>query len=132
MGAARRAVHVATAEALEGDGFEMVSGRRIRVVASPSLENANNMAIGLTIVADGGSSPRHEHDGVEEGVYVISGTGRFLVGDEAVDVGPGSALFMPSNVPHNVDNTGAGELRMLWWYTPAGPEQNILSGKQGA
>jgi putative monooxygenase len=130
--AANRPVHVATPDAFEGDGFEVVSGRRIRIVASPSLENSHNMAIGLTIVDKGGSSPRHEHDGVEEGVYVISGNGRFLVGNEAVDVSPGSALFMPSNVPHHVDNTGDGELRMLWWYTPAGPEGNILAGKQGA
>jgi putative monooxygenase len=129
---ANRPVHVATAAALEGDGFEVVSGRRIRIVASPSLENSKNMAIGLTIVGQGGSSPRHEHDGVEEGVYVIAGTGRFLVGDDEVEVGPGSALFMPSNVPHHVDNTGDDELRMLWWYTPAGPEGNILAGKQGA
>jgi quercetin dioxygenase-like cupin family protein len=132
MGEANRPVHVATDDAFEGDGFEMVSGRRIRIVASPNLGNANNMAIGLTIVAQGGSTPRHEHDGVEEGVYVVSGSGRFLVGDEAVEVSSGSTLFMPSNVPHHADNTGPEDLRMLWWYTPAGPESNILAGKQGA
>jgi quercetin dioxygenase-like cupin family protein len=129
---AQHPIHVSTSDVLDSDSFELVSGRKIKVMAGPSLDNADNMAIGLTIVDEGGSSPRHEHDGVEEGVYVISGTGRFLVGDEEVDVSPGSALFLPSNVAHHVDNTGSDELRMLWWYTPAGPEGNILAGKQGA
>jgi quercetin dioxygenase-like cupin family protein len=130
---AHKPVHVSTGAALnDQEGFEEVSGRQIRVLAGPSLQNARNMAIGLTIIEQGGSSPRHEHDGVEEGVYVIAGQGRFLIGDEEVDVTTGSALFLPSNVPHHVDNTGSEQLRMLWWYTPAGPEANILAGKQGA
>jgi quercetin dioxygenase-like cupin family protein len=126
-------VHV-DAEALlaEGQQFEVVSGRRIQVVAGPSVESARNMAIGLTIVDPGGETPRHTHDGVEEALYVIAGSGRFLVGDVEIDVRPGSVLLMPSDVPHHAKNTGESELHMLWWYAPAGPDSNIKDKRAGA
>jgi mannose-6-phosphate isomerase-like protein (cupin superfamily) len=60
----------------------------------------------------------HAHQGCDKVYYVISGTGRFSVGAEERDAGPGTAILAPSGEPHGVRNPGPQRLEVLVFMAP--------------
>jgi quercetin dioxygenase-like cupin family protein len=53
---------------------------------------------------------RHAHESL---LTVTSGKGRVLVGDFAVDVGPGATVFVPRWTMHQTQNTGDQPMELL-------------------
>jgi mannose-6-phosphate isomerase-like protein (cupin superfamily) len=66
-----------------------------------------------------GRAPDHFHE-YEEVLCILSGTGRMWAGRSHAPIGPGSWVFLPRRLLHCVENTGAGELRLLGVFYPAG------------
>ncbi len=54
---------------------------------------------GLYVLPAGTLDPQQPHD-EDEVYYVISGAGRFVTGDEDLEVGPGSILYVPAGDDH--------------------------------
>ncbi|MGH2457452.1 MAG: cupin domain-containing protein, partial [Chloroflexota bacterium] len=70
---------------------------------------------------------RHNHHGVEEVLYVISGAGRQMVEDAEGHpmrraVTAGDLVQIPADVYHETINTGWEPMRILAVYSPPGPE----------
>ncbi len=65
------------------------------------------------------SFPYHYHTGIEEGLYVLSGTGELRIGNERVAVRAGDyAAFPPGpDCAHTLTNTGTEPLRYLSFST---------------
>ena len=64
--------------------------------------HTENMTIARITLGVGAVVPRHEH--VHEQVAnVLEGRCRFVVGDEAQEVGAGESVFIASGVPHEVE-----------------------------
>lgn len=57
---------------------------------------------------------RHHHE-PSELYFVLEGTGTIHVGEDAHAVVPGSAVYVPPNVPHGID-TASDRLRFWWVY----------------
>jgi mannose-6-phosphate isomerase-like protein (cupin superfamily) len=55
-------------------------------------------------------SKKHHHKVMEEVYYLLRGTARVTIGDDAHDVREGHAVFLPPNVDHQIRNTGDQEL----------------------
>lgn len=73
------------------------------------------------IVRPGAEPPPHTHTHEDEAFYVLEGQFRFSVGDQEIDAGPGSFVFLPRGLTHGFavqTPTGRG----LSMYTPAGLE----------
>jgi mannose-6-phosphate isomerase-like protein (cupin superfamily) len=66
-----------------------------------------------------GRAPDHFHE-YEEVLCVLQGTGRMWAGTTQAPVGPGTCVFLPRGQVHCMENTGAGELRLLGVFYPAG------------
>ena len=60
----------------------------------------------------------HAHTGCDKVYFVVSGTGRFLVGADERDAGPGTAILAPSGEPHAVRNAGPERLEVLVFMAP--------------
>ncbi len=45
--------------------------------------------------------------------FVIAGSGRFSVGGESADAGPGMLVESPADIPHGIANTGSIPLELL-------------------
>ena len=58
-------------------------------------------------------------DSAEEILYIVAGTGEAVVGDERVDIEPGSLALIPSMVPHDVVNTGDKTIRVVGFFSSA-------------
>lgn len=66
-----------------------------------------------------GRAPDHFHD-YEEVLFILRGQGRLWAGASNTQIKPGSCIYLPKRQVHCVENTGAGELRLLGVFYPAG------------
>jgi mannose-6-phosphate isomerase-like protein (cupin superfamily) len=63
-------------------------------------------------------APLHVHHRDDEAWYVLEGRMGFRLGEDTVEVGPGSAVRAAPGVPHTYWNAGDGEARYLIVMTP--------------
>jgi mannose-6-phosphate isomerase-like protein (cupin superfamily) len=66
-----------------------------------------------------GRAPDHYHE-YEEVLCILKGQGRLWAGASNAPIEAGSCIFLPRRQVHCVENTGAGELRLLGVFYPAG------------
>lgn len=78
-------------------GFEMVLGR----------------------LEPGAQAHRHHHDDEHQAMYVLKGSARVTLGDEAPrDCGPGTIVRIPPGLPHHVINAADEPLELMIVYSP--------------
>jgi mannose-6-phosphate isomerase-like protein (cupin superfamily) len=97
------------------------AGRRTQnLVGGLSPIQAAGFCMGhVTLDANGGQVPWHNHD--QEEVYVIvEGDGEMCLGDERRAVRTGQTVYVPPTVFHQLTNTGATVMRLIYCYAPAG------------
>jgi oxalate decarboxylase/phosphoglucose isomerase-like protein (cupin superfamily) len=65
-----------------------------------------------------GDKPRgpHLHDGVEECIYILKGTGLTISESGEIPVGPGDVVLIPPNEKHMTRNTGSEPLVLLCFF----------------
>ncbi|HEX4748619.1 MAG TPA: cupin domain-containing protein [Bryobacteraceae bacterium] len=73
----------------------------------------------VTLEPNGGQVPWHNQD-QEEIYYIVEGTGEMCLGEERRTVNTGQAVYIPPGVFHQLTNTGATPMRMVYCYGPAG------------
>ena len=66
-----------------------------------------------------GRAPDHFHL-YEEVICILDGAGVMWAGATSTPIAAGSCIFLPRRQRHCVENTGAGELRLLGVFYPAG------------
>jgi len=69
------------------------------------------------------STGRHVHRVQEETFYVLEGECEWQVGDQLVHASPGTYVFIPPGVPHNIANASDKPARMIMTVSPPGHEQ---------
>jgi len=70
----------------------------------------------------GFSTGTHVHRVQEETFYVLEGECQWQVGDEQVHAKPGTYVFIPPGVPHNIANASDKPARMIMTVSPPGHE----------
>ncbi len=101
--------------------------RTLKLLISPEMQPVGRgLGMGLLSLPPGHCSAPHSHEQEQETWYIISGEGNFRVGDEEAIVGADAVVVSPPRLVHQVTNTGKEELRILWIFTPAGPETQWL------
>jgi quercetin dioxygenase-like cupin family protein len=70
----------------------------------------------------GFATGRHVHRVQEETFYMLEGECEWFVGDEIVRATPGTFLFIPPGVPHNITNASEKPARVLMTVSPPGHE----------
>lgn len=90
------------------------------LVGGASPIEADTFCMGVaTLEPEGGQVPWHNHE--QEEVYVIlEGTGEMCIGEEKQTLSAGQAVYIPSGEFHQLTNTGAEPMRMLYCYGPPG------------
>jgi quercetin dioxygenase-like cupin family protein len=73
-----------------------------------------------------GSAPHRQHH-EDEAFFVLEGTYSALIGEERVELGPGSYVFVPRGTVHAATNIGTGTARMLIMVTPGGNHERFLT-----
>jgi len=99
----------------------------LKWMSEPRVTDADRFSAGIVILAPGKGHTRHNHPGVEEVLYVISGQGMQMVEDDCGQplgrtVTAGMLVHIPANVYHETINTGWEPLKLVAIYSPHGPE----------
>ncbi len=112
------------------DSWELASGLlhggqgSFRVLIDKVACGAASFSLVLSVVDSDVVVEKHSHV-VEHGLYVIDGTGVLEMNDNRLDVGPGTAAFIPPGVSHRLTRSGRAPLTYLVIYAPPGPEQEL-------
>ena len=109
------------ADLAENVGRSYPAGRRTQnLVGGPSPIQAKSFAMGcVTLEPRGGQVPWHNQE--QEEIYLIlEGEGEMCLGEERAAIKAGQAVYIPPKVFHQLTNTGATIMRMIYCYGPAG------------
>jgi oxalate decarboxylase/phosphoglucose isomerase-like protein (cupin superfamily) len=99
----------------------------IKWMSEPRVTDARQFSAGVVLLSPGKGHTRHNHPGVEEILYVVSGTGRQMVEDAEgrpvyQQVSAGDMVHIPADVYHETVNTGWESMKLIAVYAPHGPE----------
>jgi quercetin dioxygenase-like cupin family protein len=78
-----------------------------------TLWSGEHVMMGLNCLEPGQTQAVHAHHGAEKVYFVLSGKGRFTVGNEERECGAGTLVIAPASVPHGVTNSGDERLSLL-------------------
>ena len=92
----------------------------ILIKVDPS-RGSNNMALGTQQVPIRTGIQVHKHHEADEVLFVLEGTGFGTLGDGRMRIEKGSAIYVPNDVWHGVENPDS-ELLLLWVVAPTGLE----------
>jgi len=102
---------------------------RLSWLSEPRVTDAEKFSAGVVSLEPGKGHDSHNHPGVEEILYVLSGKGLQVVdapgGTQQREVGPGVLVHIPPDVFHSTVNTGDEPMRILAIYAPPGPEAEL-------
>ncbi|RMD50702.1 MAG: cupin domain-containing protein [Candidatus Thermofonsia bacterium] len=94
-------------------------GTREEKFYKTTLFRADALLLGLNCLEPGQVQKAHVHDDQDKFYYVVSGNGRFWLGDEQIEAGEGNVIWAPAGLSHGVENHGNGRLTLLVGIAPA-------------
>jgi quercetin dioxygenase-like cupin family protein len=93
-------------------------GRDWRLCVGPENAAARNLTVGVATFPEGSAPAGHVHDAQEEVVYVLTGRGRLVTSQGAVELEPGVSVYIPVGLPHATESHGPGPLELLSIFSP--------------
>ncbi|HKY65187.1 MAG TPA: cupin domain-containing protein [Acidimicrobiales bacterium] len=105
-----------------GEG-RVIPGPEGLTVKAAGDETGGSIGILEATTPPGFGPPRHVHHANDELFYVLEGTFAFLLGDQVVQAGPGSLVFVPRGTVHAPLVVGPGPGRVLLAFVPGGAER---------
>ena len=85
-------------------------------------ENTKHTSMFDWTIPAGFATGRHVHRVQEETFYLLEGECEWHVGDRTIRATPGTYLFIPPGVPHNITNVSEKTARVLMTVSPPGHE----------
>lgn len=133
----------------EVDANATSEGRRVRVVNRESHETLpfaggklrvkifyeqeeDALAHGALSLLDGDADlgvPEHVHEDSAEVLFIESGDGTMILGEDRFAIEPGKVIYVPPNTTHAYE-PGTQPLRAMQVYAPPGPEQRFRTPPQ--
>jgi len=103
-------------------------GKSVRLAGQPlsflvTGENTRHTSMFEWTIPPGFSTGLHVHRVQEETFYVLEGECEWQVGDQRIRATPGTYLFLPPGVPHNIGNASDKAARVLMTVSPPGHER---------
>lgn len=93
-------------------------------------EKTGELLTFIQVAPPGGGVPMHIHHNEDEFIYLLEGSLRFQLGDEAFDVNEGDHVYMPRGVKHGFRITGDKTARILFTLAVK-PESNYVEMFEG-
>ena len=102
-------------------------GKSVRLAGHPMAflvtgDDTKHTSMFEWTIPPGFSTGLHVHRVQEETFYVLDGECDWQVGGERVRATPGTYLFLPPGVPHNIANASDKPARVLMTVSPPGHE----------
>lgn len=123
----------APSEYIPADAGEVISFMGMDLVWKIVREPTSGILTFVQIAPPGGGVPMHIHHNEDECIYLMEGSLRFQLGDEAFDVAEGDTVFMPKGTPHGFRITGDKPAHILFTLatTPESRYVDMFNGLVG-
>jgi len=105
----------------EGEVLVDAKGRTTIIKVSPET-GSRHLAMGSQDMPPGTGIRIHKHDRTEEILYVTSGAGTVVLGDERIAVEGDTTVWVPPGAWHGVENPDE-HMHLLWIVTPPGLDE---------
>jgi quercetin dioxygenase-like cupin family protein len=106
---------------MPGEGKELtMAGKPLAFLVTG--EDTKHTSMFEWTVPAGFSTGLHVHRVQEETFYVLDGECEWQIGDQHVRARPGTYVFIPPGVPHNIGNAADKPARMIMTVSPPGHE----------
>jgi len=93
-------------------------GRDWFYLLGPQNSQARNLVFGLAEFPGGTLAGVHVHEAEEEIIYILSGEGAIISGEEEVPLEPGVAVFIPPGLSHQIRVDGEEPLKLVTLFSP--------------
>jgi quercetin dioxygenase-like cupin family protein len=104
------------------DGERLINrGGNVVIKADPG-RGSQNVSLGTQQMPPGAGIPRHRHAYMDEFIYILEGSGTFILDDERHPIEKGGTIFIPKGSWHAFENPGS-DLVFLWAVSPTGHEE---------
>ncbi len=101
------------------------SPRSVHIMIEPATTGSEYLAMGVTQVDPESRIPMHVHADAEEVLFIYEGRGRVRIGNEEVEIGPQTAIFVPKGMAHGFVNTSDGSVLLTWTFSPPGEQEKF-------
>ena len=95
------------------------SGSRPDKFFKATLFQSRALLLGVNCLEPGQVQTAHDHADQDKFYYVVSGWGRFILGQKGVEVGEGQVVWAPAGIIHGVRNDSQERLTLLVGIAPA-------------
>ncbi len=102
---------------IDNEAARDVTGR----VLIGRADGAENFCMRSFTIGPGGHTPKHSHDWEHE-IFVHQGTGDVLLDDQWHALSPGSVVFIPGGIDHQIRNSSGGSLTFICLVPSGAPE----------
>jgi len=89
---------------------------------SPYTSPYDNFSIGIQVLEPGAHIRRHGHERSHEILFCFRGTGTAEIDGKTYDVREETMMLIGRGLQHKVNNTGPGQMRLIWFISPPGLE----------
>jgi len=84
------------------------------------LYSGRQLFVGLNCFEPGQSQQTHVHTGADKFYLVVSGKARITVGNETQEVGAGTIVWAPADIPHGVERALERTIMLVGMAPPPG------------
>jgi quercetin dioxygenase-like cupin family protein len=106
---------------------KLFSGDHYNVMLTAAATNGSIGLVRASVPPGGGPIP-HTHADADETFYILDGDLEFLDGDKVFMGTTGDLVHIPRTVRHRFTNIGCLPAKLLFIYTPGGPEGLFVEG----
>jgi len=110
----------------EGEVVPDICGTAVEMI-NRKVSGSTKLSFAKLLIDPKKRSTRHYHKETEEIYYILSGSGKVVIGNETYDVNPGHAIFLPIGVFHEIINTSDQVLVFVCADAPVFNEQDVFT-----
>lgn len=100
--------------------------RYARVVFDHKLIKGAPLSLSYFRLTPGQHGPKHTHKAEVEVYLTIKGTGKVTLGDDIVEMTPGTIVYVPPEIEHQTFNTGDVDFEFYGVFSPSVDFTEIL------
>jgi mannose-6-phosphate isomerase-like protein (cupin superfamily) len=108
-----------------GEGPTAWVGGDVYTAKATAASTNGSLSLIEASVPPGAGPMAHVHNANDEAFYLLAGQLEFLDGDHTFVASMGDFVFVPRGTRHRFRNPGTHPARMLFLFTPAGPERAL-------
>jgi quercetin dioxygenase-like cupin family protein len=111
---------------IEGIKIPKPYERTIKVLLAPDTQSlVKDLSITMGIIAPKSCNDLHKHEGIEI-LYIASGFGRAVLGDETTEIKQDSLIVAPPGVMHQQINDSDDTMKMVAVWTPPQSGKEVM------